>query len=342
MRLASSSALAFATALLLVNGSVRAQASSADVVLTTKHLVQIADGRRFNLVCDGKGAPTVVFEAGLGANLLTWQKVVEPVTRTTRACFYDRAGYGYSDAPRAPSTAEHAVDDLHNVLRRAHIRLPIVLVAHSVGGLYSTLYADRYPKEVAGLVLIDPSFAEQDKGESADELAKDAIAFHDNVSHLRACAALAQSGKLASETHAECFAFAPERTPQQKTFITYQMVRPARYEAMASEAESQHSPDGRSDINSRQEISDHRAFGNMPVIVLTAALAPNPTVSASERAVAERNWGLWKAGHDALAARSARGRSIVVQDTGHFIQVDQPSAVVTAIEDVVRASRGQP
>ena len=162
MRTAFSWTLAFATPFLLSAGD---QAPATEAILTSKHLVQIADGRRLNFVCAGSGSPTLVFEGGMGAHLLSWQKVAGPVTRANRACFYDRAGYGYSDPPRRPSTASHATDDLHQVLRRAHVALPIVLVGHSVGGLYATLYADRFPIDVAGLVLIDPSFAEQDKGE---------------------------------------------------------------------------------------------------------------------------------------------------------------------------------
>jgi pimeloyl-ACP methyl ester carboxylesterase len=188
-------------------------------------------------------------------------------------------------------------------------------------------------------VLIDPSFAEQDKGETADELAKDAASFRENVAQFRACARLARSGALRSERHDECFAFAPERTPREKSFLTYQMVRPARYETMASEAESQHSADGRSDVNSGQEISARRSFGSMPVTVLTAALAADTITSTPERALAERNWRSWKAGHDALAARSGQGRSLVVPDSGHFIQLDQPSALHSAISEMVKAVR---
>ncbi len=341
MRLVPLLTLGSLMSFLLVAAIAQASALPADTMLSSKHLVKIAGGRQINFVCSGQGSPTVVFEAGLGANLLTWQKVALPVTRSTRACFYDRAGYGYSDAPRRPSTAGQAVADLHQVLHRGLLRLPIILVGHSVGGLYSTLYADSYPADVAGLVLIDPSYAEQDKGESPDELAKDTSSFNETITHLKVCSNLARSGKLASESHAECFAFAPERTPEQRTFLTYQMVRPGRYDAMASEIESQHSPDGRSDINSRQELDARRNWGQMPVVVLTAPLVPDPKASDADRALAERNWGFWKAGHDALAARSARGRSTVVSNTGHFIQVDQPQAVIDAIEDVIAASRAK-
>lgn len=339
MRVLLSTLVAFVAALEITPCGARTPPTTADAPLTEKHLVRINNGRRMNIVCAGTGAPTVIFETGLGANLLTWQKLAAPVSHVTRACFYDRAGYGYSDPSRTPSTATSTVEDLHQLLRRAHVRRPVVLVAHSIGGLYATLYADLYRDDVAGLVLIDPSFAEQDKNESASERATDEAAFRDNVLHLRTCASLARSGKLGLEKHPECFEFAPERTPEEKAFLTYQMVRPDRYEAMASEANSLHSSDGRSDTDSRQETAARQSFGDKPVTVLTAALFVDPKAKASDLEIADHNWRSWKAGHDALAARSERGKSTVVADTDHFIQVSQPSAVISAINDVVAAVR---
>ena len=55
---------------------------------------------------------------------------------------------------------EHIVDDLHSVVELArgrHPGLPVVLVAHSMGGLIGTRYAQRYGDELAGLVLSAPS-----------------------------------------------------------------------------------------------------------------------------------------------------------------------------------------
>jgi pimeloyl-ACP methyl ester carboxylesterase len=305
-----------------------------------KNLVTIEGNRDLNFFCVGHGSPSVIFETGLGSHLLHWQKLVGPISELTRTCFYDRAGYGFSDPSRHASTAANAVRDLHVLVQRAGVQRPFVLVGHSLGGLYATLYADRHVEDVAGLVLIDPAFAEQDKDQTPKQFADDRVTFQANIAQLRTCAALARSGKLASEPHAECFAFAKDRTDEEKAFLTYQMVRPYRYEAMAYEAESQHSADGKSDVNSREERSARRTFGRMPVTVLTAAEDIRPEASPAERASSARLWGSWKRGHDELAARSHRGQSVVVSGTGHFIQLDKPEAVIDAIKDVVATVRG--
>jgi pimeloyl-ACP methyl ester carboxylesterase len=110
--------------------------------------------------CVGQGTPTVIFEAGLGGGLADWITTQDRVAAFTCACAYDRAGVGNSDRSTEPRTSQQMVTELHMLLRNAHIEGPYVLVGHSLGGLNVQLFAMRYPDQVAGLVLIDPSFAD--------------------------------------------------------------------------------------------------------------------------------------------------------------------------------------
>jgi pimeloyl-ACP methyl ester carboxylesterase len=72
-----------------------------------------------------------------------------------RVCTYDRAGEGWSDGAADAQDGGQLASDLHGLLRAAHIPGPYVLAGHSVGGTYALLYAAHYPKQVAGLALID-------------------------------------------------------------------------------------------------------------------------------------------------------------------------------------------
>jgi pimeloyl-ACP methyl ester carboxylesterase len=81
---------------------------------------------------------------------------VQPdVTKTTRVCSYDRAGFGWSDLGPNPRSAVQIVNELHTLLQAAHVSSPYVLTAHSIGGLYVRLYASTYPTDIAGMVLVD-------------------------------------------------------------------------------------------------------------------------------------------------------------------------------------------
>jgi pimeloyl-ACP methyl ester carboxylesterase len=112
-------------------------------------------GRRLHVDCSGTGSPTVVFQNGLGEVSVSWSRITQQVRRTTRVCVYDRAGQGWSDDVDAPPGGIAVADDLHVLLERAGEEGPYVLVGHSAGGPYSMIYADRYPDDVAGMVLLD-------------------------------------------------------------------------------------------------------------------------------------------------------------------------------------------
>jgi len=79
------------------------------------------------------------------------------VSRFARACSYDRAGLAWSDPGPTPRTMLQDAYELHALLRAARVKPPYVLVGHSVGGLIARVYAERYPKEAAGMVLVDPT-----------------------------------------------------------------------------------------------------------------------------------------------------------------------------------------
>jgi len=104
----------------------------------------------------GTGAPPVVFVAGLGEDTSTWEKVQPAAAQLTHTFVYDRAGLGKSEASSNPKTVEQMVKELHAVLGAAHVAPPYVLVGHSLGGAIVELYAHTYPRETAGLVLVDP------------------------------------------------------------------------------------------------------------------------------------------------------------------------------------------
>ncbi|MBI4694059.1 MAG: alpha/beta hydrolase [Gammaproteobacteria bacterium] len=133
-------------------------AGSAVELLTTPpgRMVAVGD-RHLHLNCSGHGEPTVVFESGLGGLGFEWADVQKLVGRTTRACSYDRAGYGFSEPGPMPRTAGAIADDLYVLLHGAGIDGPVVLVAHSFGGYPAQLYARAHPDGVAALILVDAS-----------------------------------------------------------------------------------------------------------------------------------------------------------------------------------------
>lgn len=114
-------------------------------------------GRAMLLHRSGTGGPPVVFLAGGGMSGLYYWNVHDLVSEFTTSVLYDRLGLGFSDAVDLPRSGAQVTGDLHELLRVAAVPGPHVLVGHSLGGLYARHYAKRFPDEVAGLVLLDPT-----------------------------------------------------------------------------------------------------------------------------------------------------------------------------------------
>ena len=115
------------------------------------------NGHLMHINCVGEGGPTVIFESGLANMSADWANIQPQVAKTTRACSYDRAGTGWSEPGPTPRDPKQISRELHTLLTKAGIDGPYVLVGQSFGGLYVRMYADLYPKEVAGMVLVDSS-----------------------------------------------------------------------------------------------------------------------------------------------------------------------------------------
>lgn len=147
-------------------------------------------GRTLHIVCVGPtdtGRPTVIFEAGLGGDFRTWGDVLGGLKSTDRGCSYDRAGIGASEPAPGPWTTDDQVTDLHALLQAAAVPPPYLLVAHSLGGWNAMVFAERYPAEVVGVVLVDvrpPALSARLLDELPPDTAGESEAIHQNRAEL--------------------------------------------------------------------------------------------------------------------------------------------------------------
>ena len=151
--------------------------------------VELGDGRRVFMQCQGRGSPTVVLISGKGTDAADWSQVLDAsdpvrndpldevgaglgnlhdsddavfpaVSTFTRVCAYDRPdtranGADITSSRPQPHSVDLDVRDLHDLLAAAAQRGPYVLVPHSYGGFVAELYARTYPSQVVGLVMVD-------------------------------------------------------------------------------------------------------------------------------------------------------------------------------------------
>jgi pimeloyl-ACP methyl ester carboxylesterase len=123
-------------------------------------------GHRLFLTCAGSGAPTIVYLHGsiTDANVIAHQSagaISSALSAQYRVCRYDRRNVGNSDTVDAVQTPMDALNDLHRLLAAAEVEPPYVLLGASFGGMLAYLYANTYPDEVVGMLLLDSMFPDE-------------------------------------------------------------------------------------------------------------------------------------------------------------------------------------
>ena len=260
-----------------------------------------------HLSCMGVGSPLVILEAGEGRGAADWAKVQPAVGQLTQVCSYDRL---------PGHCCDEVIDDLRSALREMSLTPPHVFVGHSLGGLYARRFANRFPDAVAGLVLVDSADEKQLTGIIAPGLEPelyrpgamsdpDIRAFFNDLGRRMMAAGTAPAAGAARDSNGE--------EPGE--------IRMARFY--------------------RQLAADRHDFMFLerPLIVLTAGQAPSmPRFSVVQRAQLEEDHRILQMRMKLLSRNS---KQVLIPNSGHYVQLDRPDAVIAAIREVVTAVRSR-
>lgn len=297
-----------------------------DIYAAPAQRVDIGGGRHLNLRCSGRGAPTVLLEAGQGMTSMAWRKVQPRVAASMRVCAYDRAGLGFSDPGPLPRSAQAAADDLHALVRAAKLETPLVLVGHSLGSYVVRLYAAAHADEVAALVLVDP-VSETLAQDAPEVAAREVKMSEENTDYGRHCAEAARKGELKGDT-AAAKACVPPPNPgfseRLNDTLRQRFAGTTFWDAALSEREA--------DAANGAALRALHEHGTKPLLVL-AADGSNAWLPPEQRKAAD---AAYDAGRRRIAATSTHGRVIPVANSSHDIQEDRPDAVVDAILEAGR------
>ncbi|MFL6426624.1 MAG: alpha/beta fold hydrolase [Acidobacteriaceae bacterium] len=293
-------------------------------------------GGYLHVVQQGTGRPAVVFEAGLAASSLSWARVQPLVASFVGTSAYDRAGLGWSSPLRSNHNLEQMLDDLHGVVDWAGGGEPVVLVGHSFGTLLLLAYMQRFSEHVAGLVMIEPvslsawsncSAIEQQRLQLGASLSRRG-AWLAQFGVVRAALALLlhggrrwsqQIGKYAAGRGAptlERLTGEVSKLPEELwPVIARQWSRPQSFQAMARMLEA---------LPACAADTGHPSFpAEMPVAILSAA-------SAKEEELHERDG--WLMG-------LVENEHLVLAGSGHWLHLERPEEVATAIQWCVERAR---
>jgi pimeloyl-ACP methyl ester carboxylesterase len=136
----------------------------------------VVNGHRLFGLLSGEGGTTVILDAGLGSTSGDWSKVQPAVATFSKVFSYDRAGLGQSEKAPAPRTCQDIISDLRELLLSASLHPPYILVSHSWSAINARWFANQYPDEIAGMLLIDPvhedKYAQFEKILSAEQASR--------------------------------------------------------------------------------------------------------------------------------------------------------------------------
>lgn len=295
-------------------------------------LIDVGD-HRLHLYEKGSGA-SVVLESGISASSLNWRRVQNEVATFARVCSYDRSGLGWSDLCEQPCTPMALARQLHALLRAAQIPAPYILVGHSFGGLIVRAFATEFRNETAGLVLVDPldpaewtPITEQQQRMIAHGIRlsrRGALAARLGV--VRFClnlllagnrllpraAAKAWSGRAAEVT--DRIGGQVRKMPEETwPLVACHWKQPKCFEGMARHFECL--------AQSIVEASDLPIL-DLSITMLVGAQNEHPT---DQREYARRI--------------STKTEVVMAEQSGHWIQLDEPDFVVNAIREMVEARR---
>ena len=339
VRLSAFTALMIAV---LVNSAV---AAPGDEMYAHPGKLVSAGGTRLNFYCLGSGSPAVVFDSGWEDWSPDWAIVQPRVATWTRACSYDRAGAGYSDAGQMPRTSMQIADELHAALKGAGIDGPIILVGNAFGGVNARVFAARHMAEVAGLVLAE---GDTDDLEPTDMQEEDHQGEREYVVQLRDCRDAVAAGKplptlpsSPGEPPKTCaqqfFRGLPEKewsSELNAALLHIAQTKTVMYDSFISEMEQMAADEA--------YLKEHTiSFGSRPIRVISTGnhgvgSLGTPRPSSLKHLRYEYEAAL---AQSRLLTLSSNAKQIFTKNSSEYIGFDEPDTLIDAIHEVFDQSR---
>ena len=275
-------------------------------------------GYSMHVYCTGTGSPAILLSSGLGDDFTEWAKVQPALSRHTKVCSYDRAGFGWSKPRPGAHDANAISSQLHQLVQAAGIERPLVLVGHSISGIYLRSYAAHYPGDLAGLVFIDGATPLQDR-----RIPKALLRIQQDqrrdMPWQKLLMILGWYRLLG-----DCSSI-PSGFEAYSAWIKADSCVPSQIDAVEQELDAEQA--------SGQETIHAGPFGSLPVLILSrdpSVLAPNWPAS-----VAKANAVVWDQMQEEAKALSSDSRRIIAKGSGHYIQDDRPDLVIRQIVSLI-------
>ncbi len=277
-------------------------------------------GHSMRIECTGSGSPALILDAGLGNDGLIWSAVQPTLSQTTQVCSYDRAGMGWSDPVPPPRDADHIAAQLHALLQAAGLSGPIVLMGHSIAGMYIRDYASHYPEQVKGLIFVDASTPLQNRDPSF------AREFRRGPSPLQRFFTQSLFVLGIPRWLGGCKNNFPQLSPDRGRLQSAE-----RCHLVVS------SPAGEfaSFDRSGEETAHTGPYGDLPILIFSSD--PAKSLAAHQPQAMVDAWRRMQAN---LKNLSTRSRQIIARNSAHYIQLERPDLLNREVPLFIEQIRG--
>ncbi|MCK5881846.1 MAG: alpha/beta fold hydrolase [Sinobacterium sp.] len=117
------------------------------------------NGQQYHYVNEGQGEPVVMIHGNPSWSFY-YRNLVAALSVNHQCIVPDHIGCGLSDKPSDDNydyTLKQRIDDVESLLDHLNVKENITLVVHDWGGMIGMGYAQRYPKRIKRLVILNTS-----------------------------------------------------------------------------------------------------------------------------------------------------------------------------------------
>lgn len=267
-------------------------------------------GKKMHIYTGGEGDSTVVFNAGWGTPnpYVDFSPLYKKMEKDTKYAVIDRFGYGYSEMTERKRDIDNIVDETRKLLKESRQKPPYVLVGHSLASLETIRYAQRYPDEVKGIVLVDAGNPEYYSKQ------KTATVFSQVIGFIRTSGLLRMAYQINED-----FFIQPRNSLE---FVPAKLKEIDQAFTLIKLGNKNVTDEMRQIRNNAEKVSEDQSL-QVPLTVLTAD---------SFGKIKED----WLESQIELSTWSSSGKQIVVKEANHSIHQYQPDIIAAEILRMVQ------
>lgn len=312
--------------LLMIVGFVfeRISRVKADKIPPDGNLVEVGN-HKMHYLQEGEGGPTVVLESAFDpSGHLQWYHIQKELPKNYTTFSYDRSGILWSERGTEPKTGEKMAEELHSLLEKSKAPKPYILVGHSFGGTLVRFFVKKYPGDVAGAILVDSQYPNDEKYLSPELYAMV------NQGLPGGFLKFANTFGAARLMFGNMFPNTPQY--QYQNSIMPALIHKSAYAVLEEQNQMG---------SIKKEAGKITSFGSIPLYVITAGDKTRYDSFIKDPNLKNEMLKSWDDMQKDLLNLSTDSKQILASESGHYINQDQPKVIEEAINDMYKTVAGK-